>query len=479
MNRWRCVLLLVVSATGVLSCASAAEAILRQVGRLLRAGDTEKAIDEANQWFTAHKDDLDGGIALALALGIGGYEKVAAERVNLLIQGGFPIEPVHTLALDAYVRAGMDPLHLEDRTFWPGDLRWLARAHLYWRIAEWVGGSAGTQRETARRLLDFVFLHVIPSSEQDRGGIPEDVLMRGFGVCDRSGWTLVELLRQAGIRSHLVYLYPPGGGPSSHTVVQAHVDGAWQVFDTLNGLALTHPDDGRPLNVYDIGRNASLTAAYPSYASGTAALFGHCDLALAADPMAGIPRLARLEPFVRKMGLPLVLHVSWEEELRYVNDTLRLPQGHGKAGTPAYRLTVWHYPMQYLIAQPQGGYDVRGIRAWRGAGTLVDGIRAHLMGRFDQADAAYAIAEATDTYEAEVVRYRRGLLDFDRGQFASAIDRWTPLLNHPVYGGPRLHYLIGRCHQALGHRNEAIAAYRQAKLMDAAVIRLRALTEGP
>lgn len=98
------------------------------------------------------------------------------------------------------------------------------------------GPSNGTER------LDLVsdwvrqnLAYVIGSSRVSDGA--SDTYLARAGVCRDFAHLTIALLRAGGVPARLVSVYAPGLTPMDfHAVVEAHVDGRWQVVDTT-GLA--------------------------------------------------------------------------------------------------------------------------------------------------------------------------------------------------------------------------------------------------
>ncbi|MDA1137961.1 MAG: tetratricopeptide repeat protein [Planctomycetota bacterium] len=89
------------------------------------------------------------------------------------------------------------------------ELPHLTKMRLVKSISLNITRDSGTDEERALAILDFVRRNVrskLAKDEVDPPGEPIDILMRGFGVCDRSVWSYIELARQAGLSAHMVQL---------------------------------------------------------------------------------------------------------------------------------------------------------------------------------------------------------------------------------------------------------------------------------
>ena len=108
---------------------------------------------------------------------------------------------------------GMTPDRVTSPTLLPpqssSDLPHLTKMRLVKSISLNITRDAETDEDRALAILEFVRRNVrskLGKGEADQPGEPIDILMRGFGVCDRSVWSYIELARQAGLSVHMVQL---------------------------------------------------------------------------------------------------------------------------------------------------------------------------------------------------------------------------------------------------------------------------------
>jgi len=124
------------------------------------------------------------------------------------------------------------------------DADFLRRRAFYSILAESL--RRPDQRETVMAVFDFVVRNVAsasgPGEKAGIGVMPETVLLRGYGVCDRSAWLFCTLLENLRIASYLVYLRDPETGISHHTIAGVKIDGGIWLFDTYSGMPLLKPD---------------------------------------------------------------------------------------------------------------------------------------------------------------------------------------------------------------------------------------------
>ncbi|HET7399692.1 MAG TPA: transglutaminase family protein [Intrasporangium sp.] len=97
--------------------------------------------------------------------------------------------------------------------------------------AEFANRSSGT--ETMRAICGYVAGHTayVPGSSGPTTDAVE-TLLSGQGVCRDYAHAVTMLARAAGIPARLAAVYAPGLSPMDlHAVVEAAVDGSWQVWD--------------------------------------------------------------------------------------------------------------------------------------------------------------------------------------------------------------------------------------------------------
>lgn len=108
-----------------------------------------------------------------------------------------------------------------------------------------VGDMHRPDAEKIGALLDWVFVNVSNHFERNLGrdkfndynDIPLELMLRGYGACDRSALVLDRLAWHAGLDAHIVYLYRSMSADDSfHTVSEVKVDGFWKVVDPFNNL---------------------------------------------------------------------------------------------------------------------------------------------------------------------------------------------------------------------------------------------------
>lgn len=166
----------------------------------------------------------------------------------------------------------VDPLrYLRPSRFVPSD-------ELAATALSWFGGASPA--ENVRRIPEWVFTHVsyTPGSSGPTDTAIHTLLSRR-GVCRDYAHLTAGLLRAVGVPARLASVYAPGLDPMDfHAVVEAFVDGRWEVVDATRLAPRT--DYVRIATGRDAADTAFLTTL-----SGTAVLEGIEVLAVAGDDL--------------------------------------------------------------------------------------------------------------------------------------------------------------------------------------------------
>ncbi|MDQ1123259.1 transglutaminase-like domain-containing protein [Microbacterium trichothecenolyticum] len=102
--------------------------------------------------------------------------------------------------------------------------------------------DATSDREVVARVPKWVFENLsYVSGSSGPADTAADTLTRGEGVCRDYAHVTIALLRAAGVPARLVSVYAPGLEPMDfHAVVEAFVDGRWEVVDATRLAPRTH-----------------------------------------------------------------------------------------------------------------------------------------------------------------------------------------------------------------------------------------------
>jgi tetratricopeptide (TPR) repeat protein len=141
--------------------------------------------------------------------------------------------------LDFLKYHGLEEKYYAKKIFDEHDVRFIwGRRCLYERALS-LTKAQKTFENKLRSLLNWVYMNVNSSCSGDFdesiGVMPETLMMRGFGLCDRTAVLFVELCRQLDIPA-LLYVFRNEDGSSPHTVVAIFHKGKWFIADTYHGI---------------------------------------------------------------------------------------------------------------------------------------------------------------------------------------------------------------------------------------------------
>jgi len=146
------------------------------------------------------------------------------------------------------------------------DIKYIARCFLYKKITDnIVKGQKLSLEKQAEKLFKWTVRNIAQDAgREDFPALPLDIMLRGYGVCDRSAWVLTVLARQLGIKGGIFYLIDPKEKISPHTVALLYLNNEWCVFDPYKEVILKSSRDGSSLGIDEILKNPLLVKkAYP------------------------------------------------------------------------------------------------------------------------------------------------------------------------------------------------------------------------
>lgn len=124
-------------------------------------------------------------------------------------------------------------------------------------LAGRLSPPAASDRESTRRILDFVHTHLNPSAGPIRDAAPWNVLVRGAGACDQAAVVGARLLAARGLVARPVVLRAQDG-TSPHTALEVLLEGDWSLWDPHFGLEFQA--HGRPLTLAQLFDQPELVA---------------------------------------------------------------------------------------------------------------------------------------------------------------------------------------------------------------------------
>ena len=361
----------------------------------------------------------------------------------------------------------IDPDAIGYRHFTSEDSRYIRRCFFVQTIADHATKGCRTDREKIDQLLEWVFRHVAFFEPKLIDISPVDVLLRGYGLCDRSAWVLSLLCIRSGLPANVLFLGRPISNLSSHTLCQVLVSGEWLLCDTTQGILLTF-EDGTPATLDEIIRrfnqNDSDGAFREKYGS-----FEKAGVGVVCEGRGAFPRFELLEPYLQ--CIPPYASAFADLLSRYETAvTCLAPERNTKV-----QIGFWDYPFFSLssYSDPESLRRRREVLShtlhYRRARIL------QLVGMSDQAMIAYATSIEDAPAEAkEDILFFIAQTQQEAGHLQAAENNYSRYLSTFPEGQwtKQVIYHLARLKEDQGDYSAAIALYR--RILDVTVAARRA-----
>ncbi|MFH1738845.1 MAG: transglutaminase domain-containing protein [bacterium] len=388
--------------------------------------------------------------------------------------------PASQLLLRHTEKWGLDPTTIEEKRFTVDDSRYIRRCHFLQRIADRVTSGSSSELEKTERLLDWVFRH-IAFFEPDVINIGAlDILLRGYGVCDRSAWVLALLCQRAGLPATVVLLGRPtvtgrdlAEFDSTHTLCQVLVSGQWLLCDTIQGTFVTHEDSGERATLKEIlarleaePENTSLQETFDGYhQAGVGAVF---------EADGTFPRFRLLDPYMRVIPPYPAVFEDLDKSLEIAYSAV--PEVDGKRTNET---GVWDYPFYSRTSYNDAEFLAYREKILAPLESYRDARILQLLGFPIQAIHAYARSVETSPPEAEEdLIYFMAQCHYETGVLQNAETGFQMYLEKYPNGRwrPWAIYQLARAKEERGDLSGALELYRSIEHLGAA--RQRALAVG-
>ena len=333
------------------------------------------------------------------------------------------------------------------------DVRHVQRVLAYQTLSRRIAGEGSAHAATVERLCDWVYRNIADevaeaAKIEDFPAWPYDVLLRGYGACDRMAWVYAALARQRGLYCTLIYLRTPGSGLSRHTLVGVRRGDEWELVDPQNGLVLRDAA-GAPLTLSRVAAHPEAVDPYPSYArQGLGRDFAGAQMWLPGEPEAYRPRMRVLHEWFALLGWPVELYED------------AIPPG----------LPARPWPVPFQVARNFADQRYLAVResSIRLLSPMFSARILQINGRWSAAAELYGRLQDDDLEMSDVQRqmlhWFEASAHFDAGNEKEARRLFTRYLDEteqPLWAREAWLYL-GRIEESRGKPKEALEAYRKA-----------------
>lgn len=415
------------------------------------------------------------------------------ELVSLSPALAYPNPPT-PLLIDAAQRMGLTPADLSSPRLSQDDIPYLRRAELYHALASRLTLQADSPEEKLDALFDWTVRNIQSApiaSHPELPAWPAQVMLRGYGACDRSAWVFVSLARQLGFPAYLVVLWDPQADTSPHALAGVLHRGKLLLFDTFYGVRMELPAGGQAgLNdvVDDPQVLSSLRETLPDYRVRRTH-FQNAIVTIAPEPEALTSRMRFLQSALSHLAPPPQVSADLNDELSRLAEALygEIDPSNAKLRyldpRRPYAIDLWGYPFNLRYDLGTAQYQEQAAAAYSYLIPLLPARDAQISGNLETSIRRYSSLLSSKLLPPPVAadaKYFRALAMYDLGLYEDAASELQLYLDaHPDGAwAESSRYNLGLALEKSGRPDKAREAYRairETPRAAAAAFRLREL----
>ena len=430
------------------------------VDHLINGLEYDAALNALDRISTDTSHDLFiRGILMAW---IGQDEKSA----SLLTQAAkwVPLPAASPMLMRYQAEWNLKPDVVNSAVFTTEDSQYLRRCHFLQCIADRLVAGCVTDREKVEKLLEWVFLHVAFWEPDVINVGAVDVLLRGFGLCDRSAWVLSLLCDRAGLDSAVVLLGEPEIASAtqttvqpSHTLCEVCASDQWLLCDTVQGSLVMFEDRSEPATLVSIRQrlfaepdNVPLKEQFKRY------LYAGVGATCQAEGV--LPRFQLLESYIRILPPHPSVYVDPDRLQQMVTESVTLEDG-----TATNPTGIWDYPFHSFVSYRDPAFLKRREEAHANLLTYQNARILQLLGHPIEALQAYLKAsENCSPSAAEDILYFMAQCHYETGNSANAEKSLSIYIQKYPHGRWRTYalYQLARVEEEMKKLEIAARLYR-------------------
>jgi len=264
----------------------------------------------------------------------------AREILNTALEKEKNNPQVSPLEMNLLIREGMKKGKIFEQKLEKEDLYYLWRCFKYQEVASlWTKNYS--EEEKLKRLFEKVRWEISTTNNKEWPATPWDILIRGYGQCDRIAWVFLTLSQQLGYSGGLFYFLDKEG-KGFHTVTLLIKNGEVRLYDPyLSWFALPFSRLSKD-KIY-------FKRFYPSdWWEG----LKRGVYLVASEAESYLPVFRRLEENIKKYKIPFPrTYINIEEELKLaIQAVLSPPRDKSLSGPPFFlentglKVSIWKYP---------------------------------------------------------------------------------------------------------------------------------------
>lgn len=339
---------------------------------LLRSGNNEQAVQEFKNAIKENPLHTKAYYGLGTLYLLEGKLQVSSFYFNKGISLDKSFNSQALKAEELLVKSlephGFSKEELQEKFLNPQDMQYIFRCILYKEIADNIVRNYKLPvKEKAKILFNWTVRNIAQGSgREDFAALPIDIMIRGYGCCDRSAWVLVTLARQLDIRGNVFYLMDPEEKISPHTVALLYIDNKWCIFDTYKEVILRNPKDNSLLGIDEVLRNPSLIKQYYPQNQNFLKAFDEGIFWISGESRGYFPKMKIIERIIQEF-VQEPPHIYWDlnEEMDFAVKTFLNLDSPSKvtfgkmffqAEDKKVKVGLWFYPFRLEQYYFKGGF---------------------------------------------------------------------------------------------------------------------------
>ena len=367
----------------------------------------------------------------------------------------------------------LNPDFIESPDFLPDDILYLQRCFFLQSIADQIVKGCRSPSEKVTRILDWVFRNVGFFEPVDIGPRPADILIRGYGLCDRQAWVMALLCQRVGVPAGLALLAQDVEELALHTMCEVLVGGRWLLCDPTQGTVVKV--DGRPVTLEEIELLLQEKTGDPEFQKEFGR-FRKPTIGVACIADGTFPRFGLLEPYLRAIAPRVKAHYDLAEGLELASG-ISIHENRRRD----FVVGVWDYPFHVLALYTRKDFLETRAEDLQRAERYMEPRVLQLIGQPESALVSYFhTAQRLDPAAQQDTVYFSALCKFDLERYSEAAQALSLYLRDYPQGlwrsGATFHLAL--CKEKLDDIPTAIQLYGQLQDVGAARLHLKRLT-GP
>lgn len=329
-----------------------------------RSGRIDEGIGELEEVITLDPEHARAHLSLGVLYLCKGLSEKALSALNNGVALLPDYEPVTDKTLNSMLqRYKLTPQEISERSYNMADIAYIWRCLKYKEACAHIIRERKSEREKLLALFDWTYRNVaIAIPKEDYAALPLDIMLRGYGYCDRSAWVFATLADQAGYRAGIFYLRDPDTLVSPHTVAIIFLEEKWVVFDTYSGIHFKK-QDGEFTGLNDVMSEPSITHHIPRYKEYWSKCFEKGYVWIPVEAEGGLPKMQLIEEILNEFSLqpPKVYHNPAEELAFSIGSLQGAVPSTLSVNLPFkiknYLVDIWFYPFNLRFYYMTGEFN--------------------------------------------------------------------------------------------------------------------------